>query len=252
MGIRRLLLEGLSFGYWVVRALFELLILFGRSERTKELEILVLRHELHVLRRQVGRPRLRPADRPLLAVLGQLLPRSRRRSFLVQPATLLRWHRELVRRRWTYEQRRQGRPPLASQTRRLILRFAAENPSWGYKRIHGELAGLGIGISPSSVWNILHRHGIEPAARRASASWREFLRQQAAAILECDFFTVETLWLRRFYVLFFIESSRRRVYLAGVTSNPDGSWVVQEARNLAMTLAEQKQRPRILIREPGQ
>jgi putative transposase len=249
MGIRRLLIEGLSFAYWGVRRLFELLILFGRSERTKELEILVLRHELQVLRRQVGRPRLRPGDRALLAALGQLLPRPRRRSFLVQPATLLRWHRELVRRRWTYERRRQGRPPLAPQTRRLILRFAAENPSWGYKRIHGELTGLGIGISRSSVWNILHRHGIEPAARRASVSWREFLHQQAAAILECDFFTVETLWLRRFYVLFFIELSRRRVYLAGVTANPDGSWVVQQARNLAMTLAEQKQRPRILIRD---
>jgi putative transposase len=124
-----------------------------------------------------------------------------------------------------------------------------ENPSWGYKRIHGELARLGIGISPSSVWNILHRHGIEPAPMRASVSWREFLRQQAVGILECDFFTVETLWLRRFYVLFFIELSRRRVYLAGVTANPEGSWVVQQARNLVMTLAEQKQRPRILIRD---
>jgi putative transposase len=122
MGIRRLLLEGLSFAYWVVRRQFELLILFGRSERTKELEILVLRHELQVLRRQVGRPRLGSADRALLAALSQLLPQRRRRSVLVQPATLLRWHRELVRRRWTYGRRRQGRPPLASQTRRLILR----------------------------------------------------------------------------------------------------------------------------------
>jgi putative transposase len=227
MGTRRLLLEVLSFAYWVVRRLFELLILFGRSERAKELEILVLRHELQVLRRQVGRPRLRSADRVLLAALSQLLPRKRRRSFLVQPATLLRWHRELVRRRWTYEGGRPGRPPLASHLRELVLRLAAENPSWGYKRIHGELVGLGIGLSPSSVWNLLHRHGIEPAPRRASVSWREFLRQQAGAILECDFFTVETLWLRRFYVLFFIELSRRRVHLAGVTANPDGAWVVQ-------------------------
>jgi putative transposase len=248
MGTRRLLLEGLSFAYWVVRRLFELLILFGRSERAKELEILVLRHELQVLRRQVGRPRLRPADRVLLAALGQLWPRKRR-SFLVQPATLLRWHRDLVRRRWTYDRRRPGRPPLASQMRELILRLAAENPSWGYKRIQGELVALGMPLSASSVWNILHRYGIEPAPRRASVSWREFLRQQAAAILECDFFTVETLWLRRFYVLFFIELSRRRVYLAGITANPDGAWVVQQARNLTMTLAEQKQRHRILIRD---
>src|SRR5262245_8634915 len=129
MRTRRLLLEGLLFVYWVVRRLFELLILFGRSERAKELEILVLRHELQVLRRQIGRPRLRSADRALLAALGQLMPRNRRRSFLVQPATLLRWHRDLVRRRWTYAVRRPGRPPLASQAQQLILRLAAENPS---------------------------------------------------------------------------------------------------------------------------
>ena len=248
MRTRRLVLEGLSFAYWVVRRLFELLILFGRSERAKELEILVLRHELLVLRRQVGRPRLRSADRVLLAALGQLLPRKRRRSFLVEPATLLRWHRDLVRRRWTYAGRRPGRPPLASQMQALILRLAAENPTWGYKRIQGELVALGLPLSASSVWNILHRHGIDPAPRRASVSWRRFLRQQAAAILECDFFTVETLWLRRFYVLFCIELSRRRVYLAGITANPDGAWVVQQARNLTMTLAEQKQSHRIVIR----
>jgi putative transposase len=154
----------------------------------------VLRHGLQVLRRQVGRPRLRSADRVLLAALGQLLPRPR--SFLVQPATLLRWHRALVRRRWTYERRRPGRPPLVGQTQGMILPLAAENPTWGYKRIQGELVALGMPLSASGVWNVLHRHGIEPAPRRASVGWREFLRQQAAAILECDFFTVETLWLR--------------------------------------------------------
>jgi len=180
------------------------LILFGRSERAKELEILVLRHELQVLRRQVGRPRLRSADRVLLAALGQVLPRGRR-SFLVQPATLLRWHRDLVRRRWSYPGRRPGRPPVAAQRQELILRLAAENPSWGYKRIQGELVALGMPLSASSVWNVLHRQRIEPAPRRASVSWREFLRQQAAAIVECDFFTVETLRLRRLYVLFFVR-----------------------------------------------
>ena len=249
MRIRRLLLESLSLVYWVIRRLFELLVLLGRSERTKEVEILVLRHELQVLRRQVARPRLRSADRVLLAALSQLLPRPRRRSFLVQPATLLRWHRELVCRRWTYPARPPGRPPVASQARKLVLRLASENPTWGYRRIHGELRGLGIPLSPSSVWNILHRQGIEPAPRRASLSWREFLRQQAAGILECDFFTVETLWLRRLYVLFFIELARRRVHLAGVTANPNGAWVAQQARNLIMTLADQEQRPRFLIRD---
>src|SRR6266511_5126671 len=172
-----------------------------------------------------------------------------RYSFLVQPSTLLRWHRELIRRRWTYPARASGRPPLAPQTRRLVLHLAAENPTWGYKRIHGELVGLGISLSPSSVWNILHRGGIEPAPRRAKVSWREFLRQQAAAIIEFDFFTVETLGLRRLHVLFFIELARRRVHLGGVTANPNNAWVTQQARNLIMSLAEQEERTRFLIRD---
>jgi putative transposase len=249
MRSRSLLLAILSFLYWAVRRLLELLVLFGRDEGAKEVEILVLRHELQVLRRQVACPRLRAADRLLLAALSRVLPRPRRRSFLVQPATLLRWHRELVRRRWTYPGRPRGRPRLTAQTRQLVLRLAAENPTWGYKRIHGELVGLGVRLSPSSVWNLLHRYGIESAPRRASVSWREFLRQQAAGILECDFFTVETLWLRRFYVLFFIELGRRRVHLASVTTNPNSAWVAQQARNLVMTLAEKEQRPRLLIRD---
>ncbi|TML83729.1 MAG: hypothetical protein E6G08_19130, partial [Actinobacteria bacterium] len=153
----------------------------------------------------------------------------------------LRWHRELVRRRWSYERRRPGRPPLLAQTRQLILRLAAENPSWGDKRLHGELIGLGIPLAASSVWN---RHGIEPAPSRASLSWRELLRQQAAAILECDLFTVETLWLRRLHVRFFIELKRRRLHLLGVTANPDGARVAQQAGNLIMTLTEQEQPPR--------
>jgi putative transposase len=249
MRSRSLLLSILAFLYWAVRRLLELLVLIGRDERAKEVEILVLRHELQVLRRQVACPRLQAADRVLLAALSQVLPRVRRRSFLVQPATLLRWHRELVRRRWTYPGRPRGRPALAAPTRQLVLRLAAENPTWGYKRIHGELVGLGIRLSPSSVWNLPHRHGIEPAPRRTSVSWREFLRQQAAGILECDFFTVETLWLRRFYVLFFIELERRRVHLAGVTANPNSAWITQQARNLIMTLTDEEQRPRFLIRD---
>ncbi len=180
MRTRRLLLEGLSFALLGGPPSVRASRFFGRSERTKEVEILVLRHELQVLRRQVGRPRLRSADRALLAALSQVLPQARRRSFLVHPSTLLRWHRELVRRRWTYEGRRPGRPQLLAETRQLILRLAAENPSWGYKRIHGELVGLGIPMAASSVWNLLHRHGIEPAPRRASVNWREFLCQQAA------------------------------------------------------------------------
>ncbi len=202
---------------------------------------------LQVLRRQVARPQLRPTDRVLLTALGQALPRVR--SFLVEPATLLRWHRELVRRRWSFPAHPQGRPPMVSQARQLVLRLAAENPSWGYKRIHGELTGLGFTLSPSTVWNILRRHGIDPSPRRARLSWREFLRQQAASIVECDFFTVDTLWLRRLYVFFFIELERRRVHIAGVTAHPNGAWVTQQARTVLATLRNEGKQPRILIRD---
>jgi putative transposase len=177
MRTRRLLPEIFRLGYLLSRRLLELVPLLARSEEKKEVEILLLRHELQVLRRQVARPQLRPADRFVLAALSQVLPRVR--SLLVEPATLLRWHRELVRRRWTFPRRLPGRPPMVSQARQLVLRLASENPNWGYKRIHGELTGLGYMLSPSAVWNILRRHGIEPVPGRARLSWREFLRQQA-------------------------------------------------------------------------
>src|SRR5919201_6531717 len=185
-----LLLESFRLAYWLLRRLLELLVLLARSEQRKEVEILLLLHELQVLRRQVGRPQLRPADRFVLAALVQALPRAR--SLLVEPATLLRWHRELVRRRWSFPSRLPGRPPMVAQARQLVLRLASENPSWGYKRIHGELTGLGFTLSPSTVWNILRRRGIDRVPHRARLSWREFLRQQAAGIVECDFFTVDT------------------------------------------------------------
>src|SRR6266705_5030621 len=247
MRTRSLQFESFTLAYWLLRRLVELLLLLARSEQRKEVEILLLRHELQVLRRQVARPQLRPTDRVVLAALGQALPRVG--SLLVQPATLLRWHRELVRRRWSYPAHPQGRPPLVSQARQLVLRLAAENPSWGYKRIQGELTGLGFTLSPSTVWNILRRHGIDPVPRRARLSWREFLHQQAASIVECDFFTVDTLWLRRFYVFFFIELERRRVHIAGITAHPNGGWVTQQARQLLTTLSDEGRKPRILIRD---
>src|SRR5262249_36384409 len=146
---------------------------------------------------------------------------------------------DLVRRRWTYAIRRRGRPPLALQTQQLTSVWRRRTRAGDTSASRASLVALGMAVSASSVWNILHRHDIEPAPTRASVGWREFLRKQAVGILECDFFTVATLRLRRFYVLFFIELSRRRVYLAGVTANPDGAWVVQQARNLIMTLAAQ-------------
>jgi putative transposase len=239
----------LSLLYWSLRRLLELIVLRMRSERAKEIEILVLRHQLHVLERQVARPQLRPADRALLAALSRALPRRAWSSFLVTPATLLRWHRELVARRWTYPHRRPGRPATPDDVRTLVLRLGRENPSWGYRRIQGELVGLGVSLAASTVWEILRREGIDSAPRRVESSWAEFLRRQAASILECDFLTVDTVFLKRFYVLFFIELASRRVHLAGVTANPDGAWVTQQARNLLMRLDDDGVRARFLIRD---
>jgi transposase InsO family protein len=154
---------------------------------------------------------------------------------VVTPATLLRWHRELVRRKWTYPQRKPGRPPTGRGLRELVVRLARENPRWGYQRIAGELIKLGFRLSPSTVRRVLTSAGLEPAPRRGAVSWPAFLRQQAASMLACDFFTVETVALRRLYVLFFIELESRRVHFAGCTTNPSGAWVVQQARNLSFT-----------------
>jgi putative transposase len=225
----------LSFVYLAFVSLLRLLMRCGRTVDVKDIELLVLRHQLEVLRRQVERPKLRASDRALLAAAGRLLPPARRRGLLVTPQTLLRWHRELVRRRWTYPAARPGRPPIDARTRELVLRLARENPRWGYQRIVGELNKLGLSVSPSTVRRLLARAGLRPAPRRSGPSWREFLRAQAASVVACDFFCVETALLRRYYVLFFIELQTRRVHLAGATTNPDGRWVTQQARNLSLS-----------------
>jgi putative transposase len=237
-----------SFCYLVFRCVIQLVSLGPRSQQFKELEIVVLRHELAVLRRQAGRPRLTPADRMLLAAASRLLPGKSWRSFFVTPTTLLRWHRGLVARRWTYSGRR-GRPPIGAEIRALVLRLARENPRWGYRRIAGELHGLGITVSPTTVRNILRQAGLGPAGERSGLSWRAFLRAQAKSMLAVDFFTVETLSLQRVYVLFFIELASRRVHLAGCTVNPTGAWVTQQARQLAWTLTERPSPFRFLIRD---
>ncbi len=175
-----------------------------------------------------------PCCGQLIAALARLLPPRRRHGLVVTPQTLLRWHRELVRRKWAQPRRSPGRPPTDGRVRELVLRFARENPRWGYPRIAGELLKLGLRVSPSTIRRILLAARSGPAPRRSGPSWREFLRQQAASMLACDFFTVETISLRRFYVLFFILESRR-VHLAGCTTNPTGAWVTQQARNLSFT-----------------
>jgi len=206
-----------------------------RSREQRDIELLVLRHQVRVLQRQVKRPRLRRPDRLLLAAASRAMPKGLWSSFVVRPETLLRWHRELVRRKWTYKRRaRPGRPPIDPQVSTLIVRLGRENPRWGYQRIRGELLKLGIRVSATTVRTTLLRHGLDPAPRRIGPTWSEFLRSQAAGILACDFFTVETLRLKTLYVLFFIELSTRRVHLVQATARPGSAWVIQQARNLAI------------------
>lgn len=233
--------------FLVVRPLLGLLSL-GPSADDKDVEIAVLRHQLSIVRRQVPRPRYSPTDRALLATLARLLPRERWAAFLVTPATLLRWHRELVARHWTFPHR--GAPnALEPEAVALVVRLARENPRWGYLRIVGEGAKLGMTVSATSVRNVLSRHRLGPAPRRCGPSWAEFLQAQAAGTLACDFFTVDTITLRRLYALFFIDLRRRRVFLAGVTAHPVGGWVTQQARNLAAKLDEEGRIVSFLIRD---
>jgi putative transposase len=237
-----------SLCYLTVRCVLQLVFLRPRSREFKELEIVVLRHELSVLRRQARRPQLTMSERVFLSAASRLLPRSRWRSLPITPTTLLRWHRRLVARRWTY-QGRSGRPPIAREVQQLVLRLARENPRWGYKRIAGEINGLGLVVSATTVRKILRQAGIGPAEERTGLSWRVFLRAQAKSMLAVDFFTVETISLRRLYVLFFIELGNRRVHLGGCTANPTGAWVTQQARQLAWALAERPAPFRFLIRD---
>jgi putative transposase len=220
-----------------------------RSDAVNEVELLVLRHELAVLRRQVGRRSCRPADRVFLAALARALPRERWSSVFVRPETIRRWHRSLLARRWTYPHRRPGRPATAAGVRALIVRLARENPGWGYRRIQGELARLGVRIAASTDWSILQLSGIEPAPRRSAETWREFLRAQASGVVACDCFSVDTVLFRRLYALVFIELSTRQVYLAGITANPTGEWATQQARNIIETFVDRTEQIRFLIHD---
>lgn len=200
-----------------------------------------------MLRRQVHRPDLEPADRVVLAALSRLLPRPRWAAFFVTPAALLRWHRQLIARHWTYPHAWPGRPPVDQQVRDLVLRLAAENPTWGHRRIQGELVGLGYRVAASTVWKILNRAGIDPAPRRCGPTWRQFLTVQAHTILSCDFFTVDTVFLQRIYVLFFVEIATRQVHVVGATAHPTGAWVAQQARNLLTDLDQRVTSLRFLL-----
>ena len=246
----------LRFVFLLITQVASWLRLSRHEEAWQTAEILILRHQLAVLQRQQPRrPNLNWADRALLATLHGVIPKARRQGLrlLVTPDTILRWHRDIIRRRWAARSMRgrTGRPATRRSIGALVLRLARENPEWGYRRIHGELAGLGVTMAASTAWEILNKAGIDPAPRRTGPTWPQFLRTQAEAILACDFFTVGLLDGTQAYVLAVIEHATRRIRILGVTVHPTGEWTAQQARNLLMDLGEQAHRVKFMIRDRG-
>jgi putative transposase len=241
----------LSVLYLLARCLLSCLMLLGRREGFKDAELLVLRHENAILRRQISRVRYQRGDQLWLAALSRLIPRRRwGEAFMVTPATLLAWHRRLVTRKRDYTSRRRpGRPSTPAAIRKLVIRMATENPTWGHRRVQGELVKLGHRIASSTVWQILHAAGIDPAPRRTGPTWNQFLTAQAHSILAADFVHVDTVLLRRIYALIIIEHGTRRVHLAGIAANPDGAWMTQAARNFLMDLDQLTASMKFLIRD---
>jgi len=253
MGVSGWWIVLLRLPYLAVSSVFAFIRLLPMSAVDKDIEIMTLRHQLAVLQRQIDRPRITPTDRAFLAALLHRLPRPKLRQLhlIVSPETVLRWHRDLMRRRHAdaSRRRRSGRPPTRRKVQALVLRLGRENNSWGYRRIHGELAALGIKVAPSTVWEILRAHGIEPAPERDRQTWAAFLRGQAHAILACDFFTITTLNGATLYVFAVIEHGNRRIRILGTTAHPTADWVTQAARNLVMDLQDAGSTVRYLIRD---
>ena len=244
----------------IFATLLELIGIGRLSESEKDLEILILRHQLDILERKQKTP-IKPnrGEKMTLAVLTNKLKQTSNRSThqlsniirIFQPATVLKWHRQLVKRKWTQEAKNKGgRPKINQETRDLIVRLAQENPRWGYGKIEGELLKLGVKISQTTIRNVLDCNGIVPVpVRNGSISWKQLMSHYKEQILACDFFTVETIWLKTLYVFFIIELGTRRVHLAGITTNPDSDWVVQQARQFVWELEDNEATFRFLIRD---
>jgi putative transposase len=249
--------------YWflmlTITFILDLITSLGHTNRNKDLEIIILRQQVRILQRKVKTPpRISDPERMILAILVDKFSQSTKDTcqrlhqvmLIFKPDTVLRWHRELVRRKWTFSRKaKPGRPTISSELEALILRLAKENPRWGYDKIQGELLKLGHRLSATSVRNILKRHRITPALERSSGSWRSFLGHYRQQMLACDFFTVETIWLKTIYVLFFIELGTRRIHLAGCTTNPEAIWVTQQARQLVWELKDDSRQLAFLIHD---